>query len=491
MKKIIGTETEFGIVLKGEGRTDAVTSSMFLVNSYPYSLSSAPLWDYENENPLLDARGFEADGERERPGAEYNKLLNKPLHNGGRYYVDGAHPEYSTPECSDPKELVLYEKAGERILELSVEFANRRKQGAGRFSVYKNNTDHKGNSYGYHENYLVDRAVPFDKLATQLIPFLVTRQIFTGSGKVGSDVKSDSIPYQISQRADFFEVLIDLNTMVKRPIINTRDEPHADPQRFRRLHVIVGDANMSEITTYLKIGTMALVLTMIEEGVEVKGVALEDAVRSMKEVSRDLTVKEKIRLSRGVAWSAIEIQREYLSAAEKHFAHNPDPITQEILARWRTVLDQLQDDPRQLVREIDWIIKRDLIESYMQRHECGWKDSRVTMMDLQYHDVVQDKGLYYALERGNHVERFLTNDAIVAAQSAPPEGTRAYFRGTSLKKFEKEIYAASWATVLFNMGNGVVKKVPLMDPFKGDKERVGPLIEKAKTVEELLSLLAG
>jgi len=492
MKKIIGTETEFGIVLKGEGRTDAVTSSMFLVNSYPYSPSSAPLWDYEHENPLLDARGFEADGEPERPGADYNKLLNKPLLNGGRFYVDGAHPEYSTPECSDPKELVLYEKAGERILELSVEFANRRKQGQGRFAIYKNNTDHKGNSYGYHENYLVDRAVPFEQLSSQLIPFLVTRPIFTGSGKVGSDIKSDaSVPYQISQRADFFEVLVDLNTMVKRAIINTRDEPHADPKRFRRLHVIVGDANMSEITTYLKVGTMALVLTMIEEGREVKGVALDDAVRSIKDVSRDLTVKEKIRLSRGVSWSAIEIQREYLSAAKEHFAKSADPVTREILERWQIVLDKLQDDPRQLTREIDWIIKRELIESYMRRHDCGWKDPRVTMMDLQYHDVVQDKGLYYALERGNHVDRLLTEEEILAAQDVPPQGTRAYFRGTCLKKFQKEIYAASWATVLFNMGNGVIKKVPLMDPFKGDKERVGPIIEKAKTVEELLALLAG
>lgn len=503
MNKIMGTETEFGIVLKGEGRTDAVTSSMFLVNSYPYSPASAPLWDYENENPLLDARGFEADGERERPGSDYNKLLNKPLLNGGRFYVDGAHPEYSTPECNDPKELVLYEKAGERILELSVEFANRRKQGQGgatpargatsasRFSVYKNNTDHKGNSYGYHENYLVDRAVPFDKLSSQLIPFLVTRQIFTGSGKVGSDMKGDAVSYQISQRADFFEVLVDLNTMVKRPIINTRDEPHADPKRFRRLHVIVGDANMSETTTYLKVGTMALVLTMIEEGREVKGVELDNAVCSMKDVSRDLTVKEKIRLSRGVSWSAIEIQKEYLSAAKAHFAKSPDPVTQEILERWQTVLDKLQQEPRQLVREIDWIIKRELIESYMKRHDCGWKDPRVTMMDLQYHDVVQDKGLYYALERGGHVDRFLTDQAIVAAQDLPPEGSRAYFRGTCLKKFQKEIYATSWTTVLFNMGNGVIKKVPLMDPFKGDKERVGPIIEKAKTVEELLSLLAG
>ncbi|MEK7286828.1 MAG: depupylase/deamidase Dop [Nitrospirota bacterium] len=491
MKKIIGTETEFGIILKGEGRSDAVTNSMFLVNSYPDVLSSAPLWDYENENPLIDARGFQADGERERPGSEYNRLLNKLLVNGGRFYVDGAHPEYSTPECADPKELVLYEKAGERILALSVEFANRRKRGEAAFSIYKNNSDHKGNSYGYHENYLVDRAVSFDKLSAQLIPFLVTRQIFTGSGKVGSDLKNDNTPYQISQRSDFFEVLIDLNTMVKRPIINTRDEPHSDPKRFRRLHVIVGDANMSEITTYLKVGTMSLVLTMIEEGREVSGVGLDDPVRSIKEISRDLTLKEKVRLKSGLAWSAIEIQRAYLEAAERHFEQSADPITEEILQRWRSVLDRLAEDPKLLSREIDWVIKQELISSYMQRKGCGWKDPRVAMMDIQYHDVVSEKGLYYALERSNHVDRLLTDDAILRACETPPESTRAYFRGTCLKKFSKEIHAASWTSILFNVGDGAVKKVPLMDPMKGNKEGVGRILEKAKTVEELLTLLAG
>ncbi len=490
MKKILGTETEFGISIRGEERADAVSSSMFLVNSYPYLLSSSPLWDYENENPLLDARGFEADGERERPGAEYNRLLNKLLLNGGRLYVDGAHPEYSTPECSDPRELVLYEKAGERILELSVEFANRRKRGEGRFSIYKNNTDNKGNSYGYHENYLVDRSVPFEKLVDQLTPFFVSRQIFTGSGKVSLDIRGGGGPYQISQRADFFEVLVDLNTMVKRPIINTRDEPHADPTRYRRLHVIVGDANMSEVATYLKVGTTALVLTLIEEGHLVSGVDLDNPVGAIKEISRDLTLKAKFRLKKGVKWSAIEIQRGYLLAAENHFAGSPDPITQDILRRWREVLDKLEEEPRQLARELDWIIKREMIESYMRRKECGWKDPRVLMMDLQYHDVVQEKGLYYALERGNHVERVIPPEAVSDAQESPPEGTRAYFRGRCLKKFLKDVYAASWGTMLFNVGNGVIKKVLLMDPVKGNRELIGPILEKAQTVEELLALIA-
>jgi proteasome accessory factor A len=489
MSGIVGSETEFGISLKGDVRADAVSSSVFLVNSYPYLLSPSPLWDYENENPLLDARGFEADGERERPGSDYNRLLNKLLVNGGRFYVDGAHPEYSTPECNDPRQLVVYEKAGERILELSVEFANRRKRGEGRFSIYKNNTDNKGNSYGYHENYLVDRSVPFDKLAEALIPFLVTRQIYAGSGKVSPDIKSTT-PYQISQRADFFEVLIDLNTMVKRPIINTRDEPHADPRQYRRLHVIVGDANMSEITTYLKVGTLMLVLEMIEQGRSVNGVAMSDPVCSIKEVSRDLTLKKKYRLQKGGEWSAVEIQRSYLTAAEAHFAQTTDPVKQDILKRWRKVLDQLTEDPSQLGREIDWVIKKNLIESYMQRKGCGWKDPRIFMMDLQYHDVVQDKGLYYTLERGGHVDRLIEPSEIEEAQKVPPTGTRAYFRGTCLKKFQKDVHAASWSTMLFNASNGVIKKVLLKDPKKGTQDGVGPLLEKAKTVDELLSLMA-
>jgi proteasome accessory factor A len=491
MKKIIGSETEFGIILKGDERADAVSSSMFLVNSYPYTGASSPLWDYENENPLVDARGFEADGERERPGTEYNKLLNKLLLNGGRFYVDGAHPEYSTPECSDPRELVVYEKAGERILELSVEFANKRKQGREQFSIYKNNTDNKGNSYGYHENYLVARAVPFQTLVDQLIPFFVTRPIFTGSGKVSLDMRKEATPYQISQRADFFEVLVDLNTMVKRPIINTRDEPHADPKQYRRLHVIVGDSNMSEITTYLKVGTTALILEMIEAGHLVSGVELEDPILTMREVSRDTAVKGTYRLKRGLRWSAIEIQRSYLAAAEQFFSRSTDPTTRDVLNRWRVVLDKLQEEPRQLNREIDWLIKREMIESYIQGKGCAWNDSRVSMMDLQYHDVVQSKGLYYALERGGHVEQLISPEEIVLAQEVPPTGTRAYFRGTCLKKFQKEIYAASWSTLLFHAGNGAVKKVPLLDPTRGTQAIIGPVLENAKTVEELLAMLTG
>ncbi|HZR46582.1 MAG TPA: depupylase/deamidase Dop [Candidatus Manganitrophaceae bacterium] len=490
MKRILGTETEFGIAAKNPESLDPVSNSIFLINSYTYLPSSSALWDYENENPLLDARGFEADGERERPGPEYNRLLNKLLANGGRLYVDGAHPEYSTPECTNALDLVAYEKAGERILELCLEMARRLRRGENQFSIYKNNTDSKGNSYGYHENYLVARSLSFEKIVAQLTPFFVTRQIFAGSGKVGSENKTESASYQISQRADFFEVLVDLNTMVKRPIINTRDEPHADPSRYRRLHVIVGDANMSEITTYLKVGTTALVLAMVEEGREVPGVDLENPVRSIKEVSRDLTLKKKIRLANGTEWRAVEIQRAYLEQAEIHYEKTDDPVVKDILKRWRTVLGQLERDPMQLSKQIDWVIKKELIESYMKRKGCDWKDPRISMMDLQYHDVVQEKGLYYALERGGYVERLISEETLAHAQENPPKDTRAYFRGTCLKKFPKEVYAASWSSILFDVGNTTIKKVPLLDPLKGSQALVGRLLEEARTVEELLSIIA-
>ncbi len=489
MKKILGSETEFGIAAKNPETSDPVSNSIFLVNSYPALPSSTILWNYENENPLLDARGYEADGERERPGPEYNRLLNKLLPNGGRLYVDGAHPEYSTPECSNPLDLLVYEKAGERLIEDALEMTRSLKQGSIALSIYKNNSDGKGNSYGYHENYLVSRKLPFEKIVRQLMSFLVTRQIFAGSGKVGYENKTDPAKYQISQRSDFFETLVDLNTMVKRPIINTRDEPHADRDRYRRLHVIVGDTNMSEVATYLKVGTLSLVLAMIEEGRGVKGMDLEDPVKNIREVSRDLKVKKKYALVGGKMATAVEIQRAYLEQAELHFEKDEDSVTQDVLKRWRTVLDKLEEDPMQLTREVDWVIKKELIESYMERKGVDWGDSRAALMDLQYHNVDRKKGLFFSLERGGYVETLVSPEMLIQAQDNPPRDTRAYFRGTCLKKFSKEIYSASWTSVLFNDGKDTVKKVPLMDPWKGTEELVGQLLEDASSGEALVNLI--
>lgn len=486
MKKILGTETEYGIVAQSPETSDPVSNSIFLVNSYPALPAPSVLWNYENENPLLDARGYEVDGDREKPGPEYNRLLNKLLSNGGRLYVDGAHPEYSTPECTNALDLLIYEKAGDRLIEDALEMTRSLKQGSVSLSVYKNNSDGKGNSYGYHENYLLDRKLRFDKIVDQLTPFLVTRAIFAGSGKVGYENKTDPAVYQLSQRADFFETLVDLNTMVKRPIINTRDEPHADRERYRRLHVIVGDTNMAEVATYLKVGTLSLVLAMLEAGCEVKGVNLEDPVKSIKAVSRDLSLKKTIPLLRGRSATAIEIQRVYLTMAERHFENDADPVTQDILKRWRLILDKLEEDPMQLSRELDWVIKKTLIESYMERKRCDWDDSRVVLMDLQYHNLDRKKGLFFSLERGGYVETLVSPEQVMHAEKNPPKDTRAYFRGVCLQKFGKQIYSASWTSVLFDVGETAMKKVPLMDPWKGSEALVGPLLKEVSSVETLL-----
>lgn len=491
LKRILGTETEYGIATRDPEALDPVSNSLLLINSYPSLPSSRVLWDYEHENPLLDIRGFEVEGERERPGPDYNRLLNKVLANGGRLYVDGAHPEHSTPECTNPRDIVLYERAGDQVVRTCRELASRSK-GGDKFIIYRNNTDGKGNSYGYHENYLVARSVPFERLMQYLVPFFVTRQIYAGSGKVGSENKGAAANYQISQRADFFETLVDLNTMVKRPIFNTRDEPHADAAKYRRLHVIVGDANMAEYSTYLKIGATAAVITLIEEEFRLPTLELADPVAAIKEVSRDLQVNRKLRLADGRHFTAIEIQRAYLEAAQSFYATRElDPITKDVLAQWGRILDRLASDPMQLATEIDWIIKLELLQSYMSRKGCDWKDPRIAMMDLQYHDVRLEKGLYYSLERDGFVKRLVTDADVDRAEQTPPSDTRAYFRGMCLRKFPKEVYASSWSSILFDVGNTSIKKVPLLEPLRGTEAMVRPLLDGSNSVQELLAQLTG
>ncbi len=490
MQRIIGTETEFGVASRHGHASDPVENSLQLISCYPSLLVPQALWDYENENPLRDARGFEVEGEREWPGPEYNRALNKLLANAGRLYVDGAHPEYSTPECSTARELVAYERAGELVVAKCLEAMNRTTEGNG-CVLYKNNSDGKGNSYGYHENYLMNRSVPFDVILQGLLPFFVSRSIFAGAGKVGAENGAGPATYQISQRADFFECVADLNTMVKRPLINTRDEPHADAARFRRLHVIVGDANMAELSTYLKVGTTAIVTHMLDEVAAVPAFVLENPVEAVKIVSRDLTMKADLKLSRGGATNALAIQRAYLRAAHDFYAcRELSPATKDVLVRWESVLDKLERDPRQLVAELDWVAKQQMIESYVERKGCGWDDPRVALMDLQYHDVRPEKGLYYTLERSRRIERLLDDEEIANAEFHAPRGTRAYFRGACLQKFPHQIYGASWTSVLFDVGDVSVKRVPLMDPLRGTQDLTNELLEGVETAQQLLDRLS-
>jgi proteasome accessory factor A len=348
--KIIGSETEYGLMVQNDPEFDSIATALLLVNSYNADQSLKLLWDYDQEEPLVDARGFEIDEEYDVPDYQDNMAINKILPNGARYYVDHAHPEFSTPECSNVLDVMRYEKAGERILNLSRLGANQLLPLGRNIIIYKNNSDQKGNSYGYHENYLMDRRTPFQTIVEQLIPFLVSRQVVCGAGKVGAENGADPVEYQISQRADFFETEIGLDTMVKRPIINTRDEPHADRDRYRRLHVIVGDANMSEYTTYLKVGITTVVLQMIEEGFLAEDVALRNPVRALKEISHDPTCKALVTLKNGKKMTAVELQRCFHEAALRYLEAHADchPTYPDIVVEWGTVLDRLAVDPMQL-----------------------------------------------------------------------------------------------------------------------------------------------
>ena len=485
--KVMGIETEYGITVKNQPDFNPILSSLLLINSYETYRVSRIRWDYEAESPLRDARGFEYMEDKDAPSKEESRLINLIWSNGARFYVDHAHPEYSSPETTNPRDLVIWDKAGEQVLNLSRTRAEAVSPPEQRILIYKNNTDSKGNSYGTHENYLMDRKVPFARIVQHLMPFLVTRQIYTGSGKVGTENNAESCEYQISQRADFLETEVGLETMHSRPIINTRDEPHADPEKYRRLHVIVGDANMSEVATYLKVGTMAIVLSMIEDDFIDRDLSLEAPVLAYRKVSRDLTCREPLRLKDGRTLTAVDIQREYFELALRYYATlEPEPWVPDVLARWESVLDRLARDPRTLNRELDWVIKLELIESYMAKHGLGWTDPRVAMIDLQYHDIRPGKGLYGKLEEAEAVERIVTDDEVSKAIYDPPKDTRAYFRGMCLQKYSEEIVSASWDSVIFDLKDGPLKKIFMLEPLRGTEAHVRDLLSESPTATDLL-----
>ncbi len=489
LPKIIGSETEYGLTIQHDPEFDPIATALLLVNSYNADQSLKLLWDYDQEEPLVDARGFEIDEDYDVPDQQDNMAINKILPNGARFYVDHAHPEFSTPECSNVLDLIRYEKAGERIMNFSRIGANQLLPAGRTILIYKNNSDQKGNSYGYHENYLMDRRTPFQTIVEQLIPFLVSRQVFCGAGKVGAENGAEPVPYQISQRADFFEAEIGLDTMVKRPIINTRDEPHADRDRYRRLHVIVGDANMSEYTTYLKVGTMMIMLQMIEDGFLTTDLALRNPVRALKDVSHDPACKVLVSLRNGKKMTAVELQRGFHDTARRYVEAYPEshPSFPAIVMEWGTVLDRLANDPMQLYREIDWVMKLHLLTNYIERRASRWDDPRIAMMDLQYHDIRPDRGLYYVLERSGAARRMLTDEEIVQAMEEPPEDTRAYFRGQCLKKFKNQIFGVNWDSISFNLGDGPIKRILMEEPTRGTKKHVQQLLDRSETAADLVA----
>jgi proteasome accessory factor A len=356
--------------------------------------------------------------------------------------------------------------------------------------IYKNNSDRKGNSYGCHENYLVDRRTSFKQISEHLMSFFVSRQVYSGAGKVGTENRAQPCDFQISQRADFFETEIALDTMVKRPIINTRDEPHADREKYRRLHVIVGDANMSEFTIYLRNGATAIVLSMIEDGAIDKDLTLQDPIRAIKEVSHDPTCAAEIELQNGKRMTAVQLQRSFLEMAQAYVENREcESWSRDVLEKWAFVLDALERDPAELCAEIDWIIKKVMIENFMARKGVDWESPRVQMLDLQYHDLRRDKGLYYLLERQGKVERVVTDAEIATAVTEPPEDTRAYFRGQCLKRYGGEVFGVNWDSISFGIGEDPIKRVMMAEPLKGSRAHVEELLEQSQTAADLVKNL--
>ncbi|MBA3489359.1 MAG: proteasome accessory factor PafA2 [Longispora sp.] len=495
----MGTEVEYGISVPGQPGANPMVTSSQIVNAYgarpELNRGGRARWDYEEESPLRDARGFSYSGALYDPAEaladEDLGLANVILTNGARLYVDHAHPEYSAPEVTNPRDAVLWDKAGEWVM---AEAARKAAMipGTPPINLYKNNTDNKGASYGTHENYLMRRSTAFADIVAYLTPFFVTRQIFCGAGRVGLGQDGSGTGFQISQRADFFEVEVGLETTLKRPIINTRDEPHADPDKYRRLHVIIGDANLSEISSYLKLGVTALILTLIENKDLGTDLSIADPVGELKAISHDPTLTHRVRLRDGRKLTALDIQWSYYQKVRQYLdSRGSDPQTDDVMSRWESVLDRLGRDISLCADELDWVAKMRLLEGYRDRENLTWASPKLQLVDLQYSDVRPEKGLYHRLVARGSMKRILTDDEVTRAVTEPPEDTRAYFRGRCLAQYHSEVVAASWDSVIFDIGRESLVRVPMLEPERGTKVHVGPLFDRCASAKDLLEALTG
>ncbi len=488
--KVCGIETEYGILVRGAD-SNPVAASSVLINAYVSGVLRKVGWDYEDEHPGNDARGFTYE-DVFAPEIETH-LVNAVLTNGARYYVDHAHPEISTPECLDAREIVRWDRAAEEVVRASMDAAKRLLGDGSEIVTYKNNSDGKGNSYGCHENYLVDRATPFGRIVAQITPHFVSRQVFCGAGKVGSEfagTSSKTVPYQISQRADFFEEEVGLETTLKRPIVNTRDEPHCDAQKYRRLHVIVGDANMAEVATYLKVGTTAIMLAMIEDDAVGTDLTLANPVAAIRQISHDPTLKRTVLLREGKRVTALELQWALLERAQKYERSHGleavgDRVGSDVLAKWETVLTGLESDRASVAPWVDWVAKQRLIDAYAERHGIEPGENRLKALDLQYHDLRADK----CLAKRVGLATMIDEADVRSAMTEPPTTTRAYFRGRCLQKWPNDIVAANWDSLVFDIGRDPLRRVPMMEPLRGTADHVGALLDECDTAAELLTRL--
>ena len=495
--RIMGIETEYGIAQPGSLNENPIFLSSQIVNAYANTTTASrrrTRWDYEDESPLRDARGYDLDREIADPSQLTDMdmgFANVILGNGARYYVDHAHPEYSGPECTNPRDVVKWDLAGDEILRRSILAAVEQFDPLP-INIYKNNTDNKGASYGTHENYIVSRGVPFAQLVTALTPFFITRQIMVGAGRVGIGQSGAIAGFQISQRADFFEAEVGLETTLRRPIINTRDEPHADAARFRRLHVIIGDANLSQPSTYLKVGSASLVLALIESGTLTNIPQLRHPVSATREVSHDIAMSTLYEMQDGRRMSAIDVQEYFLESAETLVARDGllDDATSDLLERWRRTLEGLRSQDAHVTHTVEWKAKLALLNSYRDRDGIDWGHPRLSLIDLQWSDIRKEKSLFSKLEARGFHETLVSESEVFDAVGSPPHDTRAYLRGGLVERFSENVVAASWDSLLLEDEiDAPLVRVPLTDPYRGTRDEVGEILESSQNVRELLERL--
>ena len=494
---LVGLETEYGITRDASEAVDPVTESMALVRAH-MDRPFREAWNYRDEDPHRDARGFRVDRleqdeeedaftaeDAKRPFSFREMKSDLILGNGARFYNDHTHPEYSTPECLSLIDLAAHDRAGEAIVWDAARRRNRALEAAGQpgdVSLYKNNTDFHGHSYGCHDNYLLPRAVPFGELADRVMPFLVSRQVIAGAGKIGVESSGGYLPgrYQLSQRADFIETDLSVNTMHHRPLVNTRDEPHADPTRFRRLHLILGDANMSDYATALKVGTTRLVLDLIVRGLA-PTVSLNDPVDALKAISLDPELKTVVSCRDGKGMTAVELQGVYLDAAHRHLAGS-SAETDWVLREWADVLSLLVRDRAALRDRLDWVTKRWLLETFVEDQRLEWDHPWLASLDLEYHHLDPGRGLYRGLEAEGKVHRLADEAAVASARERGPADTRAAVRGLCVRKFPEEIDSIQWGNVVAK-GNVALDLQGLFHP-----DEVRRLVDH---LEEATGLAAG
>ena len=495
-KRFIGTEVEYGIATPDDPTISPILTSTQVVIAYASEHGGGEdrrtRWDYSPESPLRDSRGFDLRRYRSNnaPNLDPNAVgaANVVLNNGARFYVDHAHPEYSAPEVTDAYQAVVYDKAGERIMHQAAEISGAT-EGQPALKIYKNNVDGKGASYGTHENYLFRRDTDFDAVIAGLTPFFVSRQIVTGSGRVGIGTTGQKSGFQISQRADYIETEVSLETTLNRGIINTRDEPHATNDSWRRLHVIIGDANLSEYSTFLKIGTTCLVLDAIEAGADFSDLQLRDPVKDVQRVSQDLTCTEKLEhYDFRTLRTAIEIQRIYIERVTAAVGETFSDVDRRVVKLWSEVLDMLEVDPMSTAHLLDWTAKLKLLEGLRSRAGLDWNHPKLRLIDLQYSDIDPKKGLYNALVARGAIQRLVTEAEVDAAIDTPPADTRAYFRGMMMAKFAHDIAAVGWESMIVDTDNGLERLV-FSEPWALNRDETEELLATSANVTQVVDKL--